>query len=252
MLTPGSVFTVRASVRPLAVSSHDVILKNETPLSGTACGRGTVSPEPPKYRPPQRRFTAPVPTGTVPQSPVPTVVSNRSCFGPPFAKPQHAGSVVVVVVVVVVVGQPLVPGYCWQTSSSTIASPVSTTQSRRSFTFAIGVHDAPSLVFSGHSSHHGGSAGHLPVIRSFAFCAAAPSSVAVRGSGHGGEILPERTESSHLSMAFSLASSHFRPFLAIVVRQPTVTLSVADGQAPGAVPQSRSEPPGIECGVGQA
>src|SRR5438128_3422637 len=39
-----------------------VVPRNDTPLSGTTDGRGTVSPEPPKNRPPFVSVTLPVPT----------------------------------------------------------------------------------------------------------------------------------------------------------------------------------------------
>ena len=55
---------VWAAVRGPAVSvvPLQVVLRNETPLSGTTDGRGTVSPEPPKNRPPFVSVMLPVPT----------------------------------------------------------------------------------------------------------------------------------------------------------------------------------------------
>src|SRR5207247_415222 len=89
----------------VSVVPLQVVPRNETPLSGTTDGRGTVSPEPPKNRPPLVSVMLPVPTwnwlpGTLPD---PVTDSNRSFVGPAPGKPQQPGIVVVVVVVATVV-----------------------------------------------------------------------------------------------------------------------------------------------------
>src|SRR5437870_9688375 len=89
----------------VSVVPLQVVPRNETPLSGTTDARCTVSPEPPKNRPPFVSVMLPVPTwywlpGTLPD---PVTVSNRSFVGPGVGKPQHPAIVVVVVLVVVVV-----------------------------------------------------------------------------------------------------------------------------------------------------
>src|SRR5207249_7723632 len=98
---------VWAAVRGPAVSvvPLQVVPRNETPLSGTTDGSGTVSPEPPKNRPPFVSVMLPVPTwnwlpGTLPD---PVTDSNRSFVGPAPGKPQQPATVVVVVLKVVVV-----------------------------------------------------------------------------------------------------------------------------------------------------